>query len=134
MLFWVTLVLFIIALGFAIVYYKQSYDIEFFSTVGSGVFGFFLIIEICIIAASHFGTQACVEKNKETFKAITYKIENGIYNDDFGLLTPEGMNEIQEWNEDVAYYQNIQNDFWLGIFVPDIYDQFEYIDYAQYKK
>lgn len=38
------------------------------------------------------------------------------------------LNEkIQNWNEDLAKYKVLQNDFWLGIFVPNIFDQFNFI-------
>ena len=38
------------------------------------------------------------------------------------------MEDIREWNEDLSAKQANQNDFWIGIFIPDIYDQFEYIE------
>lgn len=39
------------------------------------------------------------------------------------------MNEIREWNEDLSWDKKNQDDFWIGIFVPNIFDRFEFIDY-----
>jgi len=47
-------------------------------------------------------------------------------------LNKEVIDEIQDWNENITYYKNIQKDFWVGIFVPNVYDQFETIDYTKY--
>ena len=38
------------------------------------------------------------------------------------------MHDIREWNEDLAANKVKQHNFWYGIFVPDIYDQFEFIE------
>ena len=42
----------------------------------------------------------------------------------------EIIDEIQEWNADVRFYQRIQDDFWLGIYFPNVYDEFTTIDYG----
>lgn len=37
------------------------------------------------------------------------------------------MDEIREWNEDLAYRKAIQRNFWVGIYYPNIYDNLEFI-------
>ena len=59
----------------------------------------------------------------------TYKIESNSCRDEFGLLSKELIDEVQEWNQDVRYYQKIQRNFWVGIFYPNVYDEFETIDF-----
>ena len=80
----------------------------------------------------YIGIYARVEQSKETFDAITYKVESGACRDEFGLLNKEVIDEIQSWNESIIYNQKMQNDFWVGVFYPNVYDQFETIDYEKY--
>ena len=40
----------------------------------------------------------------------------------------ELIEDIQSWNEDLASRKENQDDAWIGIFIPDIYDQFEFIE------
>ena len=133
MLFWVTLVLFVILLVYAIWYDKEYYDLSFVGFVGSFLLGVALLVELVVIGVNNIDSQAKVERYKEQYKSITYKIEMGAYEDEFGLLTPSGVDAIRDWNADVKYYQALQDNFWVGFFIPDIYDQFECIDYADYK-
>jgi anaerobic ribonucleoside-triphosphate reductase len=52
--------------------------------------------------------------------------------DEFGFLGKEIIDEVQNWNEDIRYYKAAQDDFWVGIFHPNVYDEFETIDYDTY--
>lgn len=70
----------------------------------------------------------------ERYNAIVYKIESDSCRDEFGLLNKEIINEIQKWNENIAYYQAKNDNFWIGIVYPDIYDQFQTIDYTEFDK
>ena len=36
------------------------------------------------------------------------------------------MDEIRKWNENLAYHKEIQCDFWVGIYYPNVYDNFEF--------
>ena len=98
-------------------------------TVISVVVAFAMLI---IIIAFHVTHTANFEKNQERYMALTYKAESDSYRDEFGLLNKEVIDEIQEWNEDLAFNKSNQRDFWIGIFIPNIYDDFEKIDYEKF--
>ena len=87
---------------------------------------------LVVLPYMYIGIDARVEQLKENYKAITYKVESGACRDEFGLLNKEVIDEIQSWNKSVIYNQKMQNDFWVGIFYPDVYDQFKTIDYEKY--
>lgn len=112
-------------------YYNDD-TIEISGWVTVVISGIIMTIMIIVFACNYIGVNAQVEKNKEQYNAITYKVESGACRDEFGLLNKEVIDEIQDWNEDVIYYKNIQKDFWVGIFIPNVYDQFETIDYTKY--
>lgn len=136
MLFWLILILFIATLALAIWQnYECEYGIVFWTSfVFAATTGCMILIMLIVLPLNHIGINAEIEKSKEIYNAITYKIESGVCRDEFGLLNKEVVDEIQSWNTDLKYKQNIQDDFWMGIFYPNIYDQFECIDYSNYKR
>ena len=80
------------------------------------------------MADAYMGSDAFVARNQERYKTLVYKVETDAARDEFGLLNKEIIDEVQDWNEDLVYYQNIQDDFWLGIYYPNVFDQFEIIE------
>ena len=108
---------------------KISYDYHIIVDVSEvisiilGVVILFMTVAICI---GNFDADAKAAKYKERYDSLVYQYENEIYCDDnvvYDLLT-----DIREYNEDLAYYQEIQDDFWIGVFYPNIFDQFELIE------
>ena len=85
-------------------------------------------ISVCILMFSHIGIDAKVERYNARHESLTYQYENNIYDNDNDLGKRELMKDIQDWNEDLSYRKEIQDDFWLGIYYPNIYDQFEKIE------
>lgn len=83
---------------------------------------------VVIFAINYIGADARIESNIKRYESLTYQYENDIYDNDNDLGKKELMDAIQEWNEDLAFYKSIQNNFWVGILVPDIYDEFEFIE------
>ena len=81
---------------------------------------------ISIIARA--GADAYLASMQEKRSALVYQLENDIYDNDNDIGKKELMDDIQSWNEDVSYRKKIQDDFWLGIYYPNIYDQFEKIE------
>lgn len=149
MLFWLCLIVLIIGIGLVIIgkmewfdtrnenklrkfLYQNDHTIKSFGWGTVVISGIIMVIMIVVFACTYIGVNAQVERNKERYNAITYKVESGACRDEFGLLNKEVIDEIQDWNEDVTYCKNFQKDFWVGIFIPNVYDQFETIDYAKY--
>ena len=147
MIFWLCLAILIIGIGLIVLgcidwdYEKNKlfdflYDnddtLKFIGGITTFISGFIMIIMITILCCMYIDIDARVEQSKETFDAITYKVESGACRDEFGLLNKEVIDEIQSWNESIIYNQKMQNDFWVGVFYPNIYDQFETIDYEKY--
>lgn len=148
MLFWLCLAILIIGIGLIVVVgcidwdYKKNKLFDFLydnneslKTIGiviTLIYGVIMLIMLIVFITMYIGVDARVDQSKETYKAITYKVESGACRDEFGLLNKEVIDEIQSWNETVIYNQKMQNDFWVGIFYPDVFDQFETIDYEKY--
>lgn len=103
--------------------YHIIVDVSEVISIVLGVVILFMTVAICI---GNFGADAKADKYKERYESLVYQYENEIYCDDnvvYDLLT-----DIREYNEDLAYYQEIQDDFWIGVFYPNIFDQFELIE------
>lgn len=84
----------------------------------------------CVINVAYQNVHAkgFVEACKQRYNSLVYQLENNLYDNDNDLGKKELYNQIQEWNEDLAKGKALQNDFWLGAFYPDVYDQFDFID------
>ena len=140
MLFW----LFVIALviGIACValgswmYSNTKYDTDWLKFTGCTIVviaALAILISGIVMIGSYGNADAKIAQNNKRYESLTYQLENNLYDNDNDLGKKELYNEIRKWNEDLAYYQNIQDNFWFGIFYPDVFDQFEFIDYQHIK-
>ena len=101
------------------------------------LFGLGLVLSVCgwvafsisliVLGVNYINLKGTMSKIRQRYESLTYQYENDIYNNDNDLGKRDLMEDIQKWNEDLAWYQEAQNDFWIGVFIPDIYDRFEYI-------
>ena len=112
--------------------YWHDCDIEDAGKWISGISVVVLAIMLLSLCCTYINVDAKVAENKERYTALEYKVTSGACRDELGLLSKEVVDEVQDWNEDLVYYQNIQDNFWIGIFYPDVFDQFETIDYEKY--
>jgi hypothetical protein len=114
--------------------YWHDENIEVFGSLTAIVSGVVAIIMLFAIIISHSNVEARLEREREIYDALTYKMESTTCRDEFGFLSKEVIDEVQEWNKDVRYHQSVQDDLWFGIFYPNVYDEFETIDYESYNK
>lgn len=87
-----------------------------------------VIIEGIILACSYSGINGYVAQMNERRDALVYQLENDLYENDNDIGKRELMTDIRAWNEDLAWNKENQRDFFIGVFIPDIYDQFEFIE------
>lgn len=130
MIFWI----FVIAIVIGIILFALSENCSFFYS-----WDLFAIADICIsiiviaimgviIVATHVTANGEKLANEQRYDSLIYKVETESIRDEFGIVNKEYIDEVQAWNEDVIKYKEWQRDFWIGIFIPNIYDDFETID------
>ena len=99
-------------------------DLTAILTVISGIA---IVVSIAIMAARYSHADADVAQYQKRDESLTSQYENDFYNNDNDVGEYELVYQIEYRNTDLAYRKTIQRDFWLGIYYPNIYDQFEFI-------
>lgn len=131
MLFWLFVIVMVVGALLLILDDHFLFNNDWAIDIGmpAAVMGFIaVLVSIVIIIFSNVGLDAKVERCNARYESLVYQYENNIYENDNDLGKKELMDDIQEWNEDLSYYKEIQYDFWLGIYYPNIYDQFEKVE------
>lgn len=128
MIFWLVVLSVVVCLWLAVYVKKRFCD---YSWLFLGIALISLIIAIVMlmeIIAKNTNVDAYVAENQMRYEMLVYQYENDIYDNDNDLGKRDLMEDIQKWNEDLAYHRKAQDDFWVGIFHPNVYDQFEFIE------
>lgn len=87
-----------------------------------------VFVAVMFLCNGHIGVHGKIAENQRRYESLTYQYENNMYDNDNEIGKKELMNQIQKWNEDLAWYKANQKDFWIGIFIPNVYDRFEFIE------
>lgn len=84
-------------------------------------------IALLVIHGTAGGERVKLEAEYET---LSWEVENQIYNDngDDVVGKKELYNQVREWNKNLASNQYYEKNFWVGIFVPDIYSDLKPIE------
>lgn len=130
----ILLIIFIVGLLTGIgllIHYNYSYrNFDAEETVGgilTIVFGILTIIAAIILAFAYIGLDAQVSENQMRYEMLTYQWENNFYDNDNDVGKQQLVDQIRKWNEDLAKYRKLQYDVLIGAFIPNVYDQFEFI-------
>ena len=132
MLFWIFVMLVVIGIICFIIYENTMFDDEWIFDMGVAieVAGWVAVLaSIIIFAVNYIGLDGYIEENKARYESLVYQYENELYDNDNDIGKKELMAETQDWNEDLARNKANQDNFWIGIYIPDIFDQFEFIEY-----
>lgn len=128
MIFWLVLLSIVVSLGLATYVEKRFGDYSWLFLVIAFLSFLVSIIMLVVIIVDNTNVDSYVAENQMRYEMLVYQYENDIYDNDNDLGKRDLMEDIQEWNEDLAYYRKAQDDFWVGIFYPNVYDQFEFIE------
>ena len=124
MLFWIILIL---TIG-SIVWWVLSDEWAIAAPTISIIMIIALIVSLLVFIFIHADVDGFIAENTMRYETLVYQYENDIYDNDNDLGKRDLMVDIQDWNEDLAWYKAMQKNFWIGIYIPDIYDQFEFIE------
>ena len=114
---------------------RYCYDkLEFIGIVSFALGLTTTLISVIILICSHTGVDGYIAASNARHDALVYQYENDIYDNDNDLGKRELIKDIQNWNEDLARYKENQDDLWIGIYIPNIYDQFEFIEFEKEDK
>lgn len=128
MIFWLVVLSIVIFFGLAIYVEKRFCNCSW-PFLGIALISCIVaIVMLMEIISENTNVDAYVAENQMRYEMLVYQYENDIYDNDNDLGKRDLMEDIQEWNEDLAYYREAQDDFWVGIFYPNVYDQFEFIE------
>jgi hypothetical protein len=100
---------------------------SFTSAVIAAISGLAIFVSICILIVNNVDKNGTIERLQIRHDMLVYQYENDIYNNDNDIGYRDLVVDIQDWNESLGYKKKMQNDLWLGVFIPNIYDQFDYI-------
>jgi len=92
--------------------------------------GIIVAISLICMVCNYSTKDADIEANKQRYDGITYEISSGIYTNAYNISTSNVIDEARAWNEDLAGNKLMQRNAWIGIYIPNIYDEFQYIDYS----
>ena len=131
MLFWIFVIIMVVG---AVIWWFTKDDCGYgfdMNTFGAILFWIALIAVLisCFIFIDEYGcVDAKIAKNQAIYDSLVWQYENDIYDNDNDLGKRELMVDIQNWNKDLAYYRAVQDNFWLGIYVNNVFDQFDFIE------
>ena len=132
MLFVIFAAILAIGIVICIVSYDRDYDALAVIGMSTSVVGCIaVVISIIVMLCSHTGVDGYIAASNARYDALVYQYENDIYDNDNDLGKRELIKDIQNWNEDLARYKENQDDLWIGIYIPNIYDQFEFIEFEK---
>lgn len=125
MLFCIFLILLIVGVGMMLTISDDYIPISA-SIFAIGLFG--TIISVVFLCVNYIGIDGDVERNQIRYDSLMYQYENCLYDNDNDVGKKELMSEIQNWNEDLAWGKTMQRNPWIGIYIPNVYDQFDFIE------
>ena len=131
MLLWISFVVLIVGVIWVVAYHNSD-KYNTFSDFMSGIImtlGIFaVVISLTICCMQYVPINGEVLSMEREYESLIYQYESDLYENYIDNGKRELMVDIQEWNENLAWYKANQRSFWIGPYIPNVYDQFEFIE------
>ena len=129
----VLLITIVILIGSAVIEHNAKYtsNLDMYAFLVKVIAFSILCVELTYFIMANISAIGAQAKLVETQTALEYKIKSSDARDKFGLLNKSIIDDVQRYNEYIAYNKALQKDIWIGIFIPNIYDDFYIIDYKK---
>ena len=107
---------------------RRFYSAEIVGMLTISIACLVLVFEIVTMLVANMGVSGKIASYEQRYGSLVFQLENNLYDNDNDLGKKELYNQIQSWNENLASGKAMQDNIWLGVFWPDIYDDFEFIE------
>lgn len=87
-----------------------------------------VICSVILLFTNYVSVDADFAKYTERYNSLVYQYENNLYDNDNDVGLRDLLADIEYWNCDLAERQTMSHNFWIGIYYPNIYDQFKFIE------
>lgn len=91
--------------------------------------GGIIVIMVIVLLITHISVPIIKASCIEEYNSLTYQLENNVYDNDNDVGKYELYSKITEWNKYLAEGKAMQHNIWVGVFIPNIYDEFEFIEF-----
>ena len=91
------------------------------------LFGAFLLISVVALVFAYTTADATAAQNRTRYESLVYQWNNDFYETENEIGKAQLVDQIRKWNEELAANKKLQRNVWIGAFIPNIYDEFEFI-------
>ena len=94
------------------------------------------LISVTCAISENITKDATIAKYEECYKTLTCQVENFdiLYGNSAANDKKELLNDVQKWNEDIAYGLKMHTNLWTNWMYPIDYTQFKFIEMPKFEE
>ena len=87
-----------------------------------------LVFMGAFLASQYIGIDAQIASDTVRYEHLKAQYESNAYESTNKIAQYNLLQKICDWNQELAKNQKLTHDFWIGIFMPDYYDDLKFIE------
>ena len=105
----------------------RAESIELSGVVLTTIFGILMFISVIALCLAYGSADATVAQYEARYESLKYQMDHDFYETENEVGKAQLIDQVREWNEELASNKKLQRNIWIGAFIPNIYDEFEFI-------